>query len=187
VSAERRSVPPGSRPGRRLALGPLTMSSAIMCVFLAGCGVSSAPSSNPSSTEASASNEVANEVKIAYMHFWSVTNDIDVNDSAAWRLALQTVAVEPQLSRMVNNLDSLKSRGIAVYGKNVEYVKKIELNGDLATVSDCQDASKSGQADARTGERKTVGIPRNPVSARMQRSPKGNWMVAEISFPRGTC
>jgi hypothetical protein len=130
---------------------------------------------------------VSNVVKRAFMHFWSVSNGVIQERDGAWRLELAVVAVEPQLSQMVDNLNSLKSRGIAVYGTTVEYVTKVDVDGDTATVTDCQDASQSGQLDIKTGERTTVGVPRNPVTGRMQRDEKGDWRVAEISFPGGTC
>lgn len=106
---------------------------------------------------------------------------------AQWHDQLAEVAAEPQLSRMVDNLKALQSRSLTVYGSPEDHVTKIDVVGNSATVQDCQDASATGQADAKTGDRKTVGIPHSPVVARMQHGTDGKWRVAEISYPGGTC
>jgi len=131
--------------------------------------------------------DVRDAINEAYQNFWAVGNAVIHDDPAKWRSELAAVAVDPQLSRMLNNLNTLQSRSLTVYGETREHVTKIDVVGASATVQDCQDASGTGQADATTGEHKTVGVPRSPVSARMQRGADGMWRVAEVSFPGGTC
>ena len=140
---------------------------------------------SPSAT--SAAPEARSVVTQAYVSFWDVSNRVVHDDAVNWRQELSTVAAEPQLSRMVTNLGNLQSRSIAVYGTTQEHVTKVDIDHDPVTVTDCQDASQSGQEDAWTHERRTVGIPRNPVSAHMQRGADGRWRVAEIIYPGGTC
>ena len=127
------------------------------------------------------------DIRSAYTRFWHVGSAVIGQNSAQWRDQLATVAAEPQLSRMVDNLKALQSRSRTVYGTPEDHITKIDVVGDNATVQDCQDASATGQADAKTGDRKTVGIPHSPVVARMQHGTDGKWRVAEISYPGGTC
>ena len=154
-------------------------------LLLAAC-MTRLPAAAPS-TSPSPASDTRDEINAAYENFWSVGNKISHDEPTRWRPELAAVAIDPQLARMLTNLNTLQSRSITVYGTTHEHVTKIDVEGATATVTDCQDASQSGQADALTGERKTVGIPRNPVTARMQRGADGKWQVAEISYPGGTC
>lgn len=69
----------------------------------------------------------------------------------------------------------------------INRITDVDIDGDEATVEDCQDTSETGQADAETGERKTVGVERAPTRARMERSGAGEWKVAEVTHPDGEC
>jgi hypothetical protein len=133
------------------------------------------------------SRDAAPDIEQAYAEFWAVGNKVVHDDPATWNLELAAVSVDPQLTRMLDNLNTLRSRLVTVYGETREHVTKIDVEGDAATVSDCQDASGTGQADAKTGEHRTVGVPRSPVSARMQRGADGKWRVADVSYPKGGC
>jgi hypothetical protein len=101
---------------------------------------------------------------------------------------LGRVAVDPQLSLVLANTKTQKRIGIRIYGHVIPHPTVAPVNGaNTATVRDCQDASKSGQLDAKTGKPRTVGVARNPVAAVLRRGPGGQWRVASISYPTGTC
>ncbi|MFI9389134.1 hypothetical protein [Kutzneria sp. NPDC052558] len=136
---------------------------------------------------ASTAANPSSDIEVAYERFWDIGNSVISQDPASWNSQLAAVATDPQLTRMLDNLKTLRARSLTVYGTTREHLTKVDIDGTTATVLDCQDASESGQADARSGAHKTVGIPRNPVSARMRRDANGTWKVAEISYPGGTC
>ncbi|WP_157494825.1 hypothetical protein [Kutzneria sp. 744] len=190
--AGRRNAPI-RRPGRRLALvslGRTTLCLVTVIAFAAGCGASSTATPTGSAQLPATSTSVqdtSSTIEHAYVDFWTISNKFVHDDPAAWSSELAAVAVEPQLTRMLNNLDILRSQNVAVYGETREYVTKVDVDGAAATVTECQDASGSGQADARTGEKKTIGIARNPVTSHMQRGGDGKWRVSEIAYPGGTC
>ena len=184
---------PVTRPGRRFP-NPVrtTLCVAAVIVLAAGCTAGSTTTpprpTRPPVTPTSPSTQGASaDIEHAYVDFWAVSNKVVHDEPAAWSSGLAAVAVEPQLTRMLTNLDTLRSRNIAVYGETHEHVTKVAVDGFAATVTECQDASGSGQADAKTGEKKTVGIPRNPVTAHMQLGGDGKWRVSEIVYPGGTC
>jgi len=187
VLAERRSTAPYVRPCQHLVQALVI--SAIVAGFGTGCSDTqmARPVAPSSAGKSSAPSDDSADVKVAYEKFWDIGNAVIRQDSAQWNGQLAAVATDPQLSRMLDNLKTLQSRSLTVYGATREHVTKIDVAGDVATVQDCQDASGTGQADAKTGEHKTVGVPRSPVSARMQRTTDGKWRVAEISYPGGTC
>lgn len=63
----------------------------------------------------------------------------------------------------------------------------MRLDGARAVVTDCQDASHSGQADATSGEPRTVGVARNLTAGTLERGPDGTWRVTRIDYPGGGC
>jgi hypothetical protein len=195
--AGRRTAPvrrPGWRPTPmgKFSIERTLVCSAVVMAIAAGCGsaTTAAPSNSirPSASATSTSRQdTASDIEHVYVEFWAIGNKVIHDDPATWSSELAAVAVDPQLTRMLSNLNTLRSRSVTVYGETREHVTKIDVEGAAATVSDCQDASGSGQADAKTGEHRTVGVPRSPVSVRMQRGADGKWRVADVSYPKGGC
>ncbi len=147
----------------------------------------SAPSAPPQSASSSGQDERA-AVESAYSAFWSRTLRTDDEPEETWRAAMAAVAVDPQLTTTLNAMRRQKQAGINVYGDVTARIQSVRIDGASAMVSDCQDASRTGQADAATGDPKTVGVSRNPVSADLRRdSTDGRWRVAKVAFPGGTC
>ena len=106
---------------------------------------------------------------------------------ADWRRELGKVATDPALSIVLAQATTQARNGIILYGA-VTPRPAVTLQGPVrATVSDCQDASHAGQADAVTGQRRTVGVARNPVTAVLVRGRGDRWRVASIDFPAGSC
>ncbi|MTD57140.1 hypothetical protein [Amycolatopsis pithecellobii] len=147
----------------------------------------SAPSQAPSAPSASGQDQ-RQAVEAAYTQFWPRTMHADDKPEDTWHDALAAVATDPQFTTTLNAMRYQKQAGIKIYGDVTARIVSVEVSGDTAKVVDCQDASHTGQADAKTGDRKTVGVPRNPVNASLKRdSSDGQWKVAEVSFPGGTC
>ncbi|MGC7093954.1 hypothetical protein ACPZ19_04760 [Amycolatopsis lurida] len=127
-------------------------------------------------------------MEAAYTAFWSRSLQADDKPVDAWHDEIAAVAVDPQLTTTVEAMRNQKQAGITVYGDVTARITSVDINGDGAKVVDCQDASRTGQADAQTGDPKTVGVPRNPVNADLIRvGPDGLWKVSQVSFPGGTC
>lgn len=125
-------------------------------------------------------------VTAAYQRFWATTWALGSRPAEEWEPQLQRLTVDPQRTLLLTGYRTLHDNNFMLYGEVVPRVSTVEITGDQARVVDCQDASRSGQADARTGQRKNVGVPRNPVTARLVRD-GGDWKVAEIQYPGGTC
>ncbi|MFF5990646.1 MULTISPECIES: hypothetical protein [Prauserella] len=147
---------------------------------------SSAPSQG--SLAPSASLDAAAAVEAAYTQFWPRSAQTPHKPEDTWRDAIAAIAIEPQLSVTLEAMRRNKAAGFTTYGEVVVRITSVEVSGDTAKVVDCQDASRAGQADARTGDPKTVGVPRMPVTATMKRDQaSGQWKVARLRFPGGAC
>lgn len=125
-------------------------------------------------------------VVAAYKKFWVVLQTLNEKPEGRWDERLAKVAVNPQLKISLQAARFQALNGERTYGEVRARISDVKLDGATAKVTDCQDASHSGVADAKTGEHKTVGIARNPVDARLKRH-DGTWKVADINYPGGEC
>jgi hypothetical protein len=71
-----------------------------------------------------------------------------------------------------------------LWGKPVVYVQDVKVSGNKATVRDCQDGTKAGQADARTHQLipGTKGEPRVPIEAILVRGTDGRWRLTSVYY-----
>ena len=78
---------------------------------------------------------------------------------------LSRVSVDPQLSQAIAVAKEQRRNGVTLYGQPRRRTPRITIGSkSKATLVDCVDFSRSGQADAQTGQRKTVGLARTPVA-----------------------
>jgi hypothetical protein len=172
--------------------------------IVAACSDSSAPgpgAASPTPSTAGTSSPVATgtpsptaaadqaAVEAAYKAFWPVVATFDRRyPPAQWRSVLGRVAVDPQLSQAVAVATQQRRIGVAVYGQPSPRAPRAALGpAGRATVSDCIDFSHYGQADAKTGQPKTVGKARTPIRVTLAKGRDGTWRVADVTFPKGGC
>ncbi|MCX2729446.1 hypothetical protein OOZ19_04280 [Saccharopolyspora sp. NFXS83] len=127
------------------------------------------------------------EVIEDYTAFWKVTRRLPQRPPERWRPELEQVAAGTMAETILDNLALQRDRGITLYGEVHQRITDVRLTGDSAVVTDCQDSSGSGQADAVSGEPKTAGVARNAVSGTVERGPDGTWRVTRIDYPQGGC
>lgn len=127
------------------------------------------------------------EVEQAYRRFWRVAQKVDREPVQRWRGILETVAGDPLLKQLLDGLLQQRDRGIVQYGEVVPRPTVALLDGERASVVDCQDASRSGEVDRSTGEVERIGSARTPVAAVLQRDPRGRWKVTEARYLSEPC
>ncbi len=128
-------------------------------------------------------------VEAAYREFWAVGQTFDRDyPPGRWRQVLARVATDPILSRALSGARLQREHGVVLYGEVILRLRVVSvLPGGAARVADCQDTSRTGQADAKTGKRRTVGVPRTPVSASLVRGADGRWRVSDVKYIGGGC
>jgi hypothetical protein len=147
-----------------------------------GVGAGSAPSPTPAPA-----TDDRTAIAAAYEQFWRQLHDVAGKPDSEWRRELGEVATDPQLSTTLQGLGLLRQQSLTLYGQETARVSSVEVDGDRATLVDCQDGSTAGQAETPSGKRKTVGIARNPVTTSLVRGPDRRWRVSEIKYPGGEC
>ncbi|HYT10396.1 MAG TPA: hypothetical protein VEL73_07015 [Mycobacteriales bacterium] len=187
-----------SRAGVRVA-APAAAVGAVAAVagavLLGGCEASQAPppapslSSSPAATVRGHERRAAgrDEVQDAYLRFWSVSWRLDERPPPAWQPVLSSVAVDPVLTRLLLTAERHRQHGIVRYGTVAARVGSVTVQGRRAVVTDCQDASRAGQADRRTGARRIVGVARAPVVAVLLRGADGRWRVSDVDYKGDQC
>ena len=125
----------------------------------------------------------------AYRAFWPLMARFDQRyPELQWTAVLRRVAVDPQLSQAIAVARQQRRAGVRLYGEPRPRAPRVTVkSATSASVADCADFSHYGQADARTGKPRTVGVARNPVKATLIEGRDGVWRIAEISYPGGTC
>ncbi|WP_157357441.1 hypothetical protein [Amycolatopsis nigrescens] len=184
--------------GTRWSQFVVLASAALAPMLVAGCSNGDAPAptsspnlSAPSQAPAAPSSSGQDErqaVEAAYTQFWPRSLAIPTTPEDTWRDAMAAIAADPQFSTTLEAMHRNKQVGVKPYGDVTTRISQVEVRGDQATVIDCQDGSRSGQADATTGDRKTVGSPEIPIHAQLARDGAGGqWKVSQLAYPGGPC
>ena len=127
------------------------------------------------------------DVERAYERFWQVSRSLPQRPVERWRPELERVAAGPMAETILANLAQQRAAGIGLYGEIHPRITGVRLEGTRAVVTDCQDTSQSGQAEADTGKPRTVGVARNLTSGTLERGPDGTWRVVRIDYPHRGC
>ena len=181
-----------------------TAVAAAVCAALAGCstnadanpapsttstgtattsgGTSTTPTSSTSTTLDAAAQEKKDrqDAELVWRKFTGLTIDMASLPADQAEQAFQAVAVEPELSRLRNGYNTLKSKNEVGYGTVIQAVSWQKPINDANTIviNDCQDGSQAGYLDAKTGNKLTVGTPNTPAKGTLQRTPQG-WRVSD--------
>jgi hypothetical protein len=127
-------------------------------------------------------------VDAAYRAFWPVLTSFHRQPESQWRTVFGRVAVDPQLSFAIAVTRQQERNGITVYGVAHPRSPKVTVGSPgRATIRDCADFSRTGQANASTKRPRTVGVARTPLSVTLIKSRDGRWRVSQVTFLSGNC
>ena len=174
-----------------------TAAAAAVCAALAGCSTNADANPAPSTTStgtatnggtststtldaAAREKKDRQDAELVWRKFTGLTIDLASLPADQAEQAFQAVAVEPELSRLRNGYNTLKSKNEVGYGTVIQAVswQKPINDADTIVINDCQDGSQAGYLDAKTGSKLTVGTPNTPAKGTLQRTPQG-WRVSD--------
>ena len=154
---------------------------------------SSPPSPSPESgpeviadppADQSSSGEPREAAREAYDRFWRDSWQVQDQPSEQRPATLRRVADGPLVEQIAERTHQDQHAGARLWGQVTPHVRDVQVHGEHAVVTDCQDSSRAGRLEASGA--KTVGVARNPVTARVDRTPAG-WRVTEMTYPGGAC
>ncbi|MBO2465993.1 hypothetical protein [Actinomadura violacea] len=137
----------------------------------------SAPGSAPLPSSSTAGDEKA--AAAAYANFVAMLERADSLPAESRRKQLATVMADPQLSRVLQRIDTMKSHHIATYGHIIVDVKSVQLTASGATVYDCQDSRNSGLMNSQTGKKLNRGVRQGNIKALLVKAADGQWRVSK--------
>lgn len=169
----------GRLMGARLCLPGI----AGITLVLSGCNSGEEAVALPSSTESAVSPPTPtseNEaVKRAYTSFIAMLDRADSLPADTRKQQLSALMVEPQLSRVLKRTEELRSKNLTSYGKVVVHVTSVEVNGNDATLRDCQDSSKAGILNKSTQKKVNRGVEKGSTKAYMVKGADRRWRVSK--------
>ncbi|MGI8311680.1 hypothetical protein [Saccharopolyspora hattusasensis] len=125
-------------------------------------------------------------VEGVYREFWRISWVSHDEPDAQWENELRRVTSGNLASHISSTARQQRAEGTGLYGEITPRVTDVHIEGDQATITDCQDTSRAGQSDLATGTPKTVGIERNSARVTLIRE-SGVWRVSQLDFPGGPC
>lgn len=132
-----------------------------------------------------ASDEAA--VLAAYREFFARQTEISMASKEQRRALLEPFTVDPALERVLRGMFAAEELGEVGYGEPVVNPTVQSVDGDTATVTDCQDTSKTGRMKRGTGKVTTRGLKRDNVSTTMLRGEDGVWRVSGVDYVEKSC
>lgn len=101
---------------------------------------------------------------------------------------LAAYSADPELKSLLGGMATADRKSQVFYGENIPRAKllRFSVQQGVAVIDDCQDSSRAGLADRKTGKRLTIGVKRNHVVATLHLV-DGTWRVVFISYSRTKC
>ena len=123
-------------------------------------------------------------VEAQWVKSWDVYLEIARTPAADREALIATVAVDPTKANMLTDAGKFDSQGLQTYGAlghRISWPKSID-GASTALIDDCQDASQSGSMNTATGEKVTVGVPRDHYQGSLVKGDDGVWRVEQVFY-----
>ncbi|MFC5830043.1 hypothetical protein [Nonomuraea insulae] len=126
-------------------------------------------------------------IRTAYQNLYTAGQQAEKTPADQRRLILADVAADPLLNRMLRGIAALQATGRVTWGTPVLNTFDVKVDDDTATLHDCQDDTKTGQADAKTGERLTHGTTGTHLVVTYQKGKDGIWRASTLKQVDDPC
>jgi hypothetical protein len=123
-------------------------------------------------------------VQVAWSRFWQVNTKLMTLPAAKLQQTVASVAVDPARKQMLATVTTYKSTHLTQYGYviNHPYWQRRIAGKSTAVMGDCLDGSHFGTRYTTTGQKHTVGPPRDNTRASFVKGRDGVWRVQSIVY-----
>jgi hypothetical protein len=123
-------------------------------------------------------------VESQWIKSWDVLLAIGRTPAADREALAASVAVDPIKAKMLEAGTQFDSQGLQTYGTLGHRISWPQsINGaPTAVIDDCQDRSQAGSMKTATGDKVTVGVPRDHYQGNLVKGDDGVWRVAEVYY-----
>lgn len=139
----------------------------------------------PSATPTTASAE--DSILAAYREFFARQTEISMAPKEQRRVLLEPFTAEPALNRVLRGMFAAEEFGEVGYGAPVVDPEVKRIDGDTATITDCQDTSMAGRKKRSNGKVTTRGTKEALTEVTLQRGEDGRWRIATVDYQDDTC
>ncbi|MGQ0631499.1 MAG: hypothetical protein ACT4P1_10680 [Sporichthyaceae bacterium] len=123
----------------------------------------------------------------AYREFFARQTEISLAPKEERRLLLEPFTVDPALERVLRGMFAAEEFGEVGYGAPELDPTVASIDGDEATIADCQDTSETGRKKRTSGKITTKGFDEDSVRTTMRRGPDGSWRVSSVDYVDDPC
>lgn len=123
-------------------------------------------------------------IEAQWIKSWDVYRTLARLPEGERQAVAAAVAVDPALSLMLQDAQSVSEKGWDTYGAighRISWPKPVD-GATEALISDCQDGSRAGSLDITSGTKKTVGVERALFQGSMRKGDDGVWRLAQSYF-----
>ena len=147
---------------------------------------SASPSMTSGADSGLSSQESADRaaVESQWVKAWDVYLAIARTPAADREALVATVAIDPTKANMLSDAAKFDSQGLQTYGTlghRISWPRPIN-GASTALIDDCQDASQSGSMKTATGDKVTVGVPRDHYQGNLVKGDDGVWRVQQMFY-----
>lgn len=123
-------------------------------------------------------------VEAQWIKSWDVYLAMATTPASDRQALAATVTVDPTKTKMLTDAAEFDKQGLKTYGTLGHRISwPQDINGrTFATIDDCQDASQTGSMNVATGNKVTVGVPRDHYQGNLVKGDDGVWRVAEVYY-----
>lgn len=176
------------RVPRRAAIAAgvaLTMTSVAACSSGGGVNTEAPVAATATITPSTDVDEAA--ILAAYREFFARQTEISMAAKEQRRILLDPFTTDPALERVLRGMFAAEELGEVGYGEPVVRPVVEDIDGDTATVTDCQDGRDAGRKKRGSGKITTRGMKSTKVVATAERGPDGRWRMATFAYPEEPC
>ena len=115
---------------------------------------------------------------------WDVYLELARTPVAEREALVAAVAVDPTKTNMLSDGAKFDAQGLETYGAlghRISWPQPIN-GGTTALIDDCQDRSQSGSMKTATGDKVTVGVPRDHYQGSLVKGEDGVWRVGQVFY-----
>ncbi|WP_396452177.1 hypothetical protein [Actinomadura sp.] len=182
-SAGHQRTPAKLTPRHRLLL-VVAMLALVGCTDKASTSPLPTAASSPRTSTTPQSDTEA--IKRSYIAFIRTLDRADSLPASSRRKQLSIYMTDPQLSQVMNRIQEMKRDNVTSYGSVIPHVQRIEVNGNDATLHDCQDSSNAGNMNTLTRKKIDRGLNKETVTAQLLKGSDGRWRVTKtVSHGKG--
>lgn len=132
-------------------------------------------------------SDESSAILAAYREFFERQTEISLAPVADRRALLEPFTTDPALTSVLTGMRSATDNGEVGYGTGTFSPRVARIDGDTATVEDCQDNSKTGQKKAKSDQITTRGTEHDFAVTSMRRGDDGAWRVASVRYADTPC